>query len=108
MLKYIVEVSDLIKREVKSISKNVDLALRVRNHNKRLADLIHSKNNSSLNDISSIHVELVKEIEKEKKERVDPIPQGMLDMWEWQHEQILEDITEVKMKMETYSNIKNT
>ena len=38
---------------------------------------------------------------------MEPIPQGMLDMWEWQHEQIIEEITESKIKMEEYSKLKN-
>lgn len=106
-MKYIADVSNLIKKEVKTIGKNIDLALKVRNRNKRLADLIYSMNNAKMNDINSIHVELVKEIENEKKERMEPIPQGMLDMWEWQHEQIIEEITESKIKMEEYSKLKN-
>lgn len=36
---------------------------------------------------------------------MEPIPQGMLDVWSWQHEKIIEELTEAKVMLQNYQKV---
>lgn len=61
--------------------------------------------NSEMTHLDNMHSWIVKFIEKEKKERMEPIPQGMLDVWSWQHEKIIEELTEAKVMLQNYQKV---
>ena len=73
--------------------------------NKELADLLYNMANTEATHLDNIHAWLVKYIDKERKERANAIPQGMLDVWEWEHQQMIDEMMESKMVLQNYSKM---
>ena len=73
--------------------------------NNDLLDLLWNMANTDASHLDSIHAWLVKYVEKEKKERIEPIPQGMLDVWDWEHQQMIEDMNKYKLVLQSYTKM---
>lgn len=81
------------------------MAIKYKHTNKDLAEMFIGMAKAEKGHIDSIHVWLVKFIEKERKERLQPVPQGMMDVWEWEHQQMVEDAEELELLMNNYQKM---
>lgn len=81
------------------------MAVELKAENKELADMFYNMANIESTHLDNIYSWLVKFIDKEKKGRVDPIPQGMLDVWEWEHKQMIEEMMEAKVVLQSYQKM---
>lgn len=99
------ELAEFIKDEAKGIKKYAKMAIKLKAQNKDLAELFYRMANTESTHLDSIHEWAVKYIEKERKERPDKIPQGMLDVWEWEHSQLVECLAESKLMLQKYEKM---
>lgn len=104
-MRIIANLSDFIKDEAKSVKMYAKMATKYKAENKEIADMFFNMANTEMTHLDNMHSWIVKFIEKEKKERMEPIPQGMLDVWSWQHEKIIEELTEAKIMLQNYQKV---
>lgn len=104
-MRIIADLVRFMKDEAKSVKLYGDMAIKLKGEHKELADLMWNMANTEATHLDGLHAWLVKYIEKEKKERVEPIPQGMLDVWDWEHEQMIEDMREYKLNLQNYTKM---
>lgn len=104
-MRIIADLVRFVKSEAKSVKSYGNMAIKLKGENKELADLLWNMANTKATHLDSIHSWLVKYVEKEKKERVEPPPQGMIDVWNWEHEQMIEDMHEYKLVLQSYTKI---
>lgn len=104
-MKLIAKLSKFIRDEAKAVKCYGKMAIELKGENKELADMFYNMANTESTHLDNIHSWLVKFIEREKKERVEPIPQGMLDVWEWEHKQMIDDVMEAKLVLQNYQKM---
>lgn len=104
-MKIIAELVKHAKSEAKDTRKYIELAIKYKPVDEELADMFFDMAKAERSHLDGIHVWLVKFIEKEKKERMQPVPQGMLDVWDWEHQQMVEDLQEVDVMMNSYQKM---
>lgn len=104
-MKIIAELVSFVKDEAKAVKNYGKMAIRLKSENKELADLFYNMANTEAGHLDSIHNWLVKYIDKEKKERTEPIPQGMLDVWQYEHKEMVDCMTEAKVVLQNYQKM---
>lgn len=104
-MKVIAELVSFVKDEAKSVKKYGKMAIRLKAENKELADMFYNMANTESGHLDSIHNWLVKYIDKEKKERKENIPQGMLDVWQYEHKEMVDCLIEAKIVLQNYQKM---
>ena len=104
-MKIIAELVKFIKDEAGSVKEYGNMAIRLKHENKELADMFYNMASTESSHLDNIHMWIVKLIEKEKNERMEPIPQGMLDVWEWEHKQMIDELIEAKIVLQSYQKM---
>lgn len=107
-MRIIAQLAEFVRDEAKGARQYAKMAVKLRTEHKEwkeLSDLIYNMANTEVSHLDSVHTWLVKFIEKERKERTEPIPQGMLDVWSWQHEKMLEEMAETKAMLQSYAKM---
>lgn len=100
-MKIIEKLSKQIHEEIKDAKKYIECALMEKERNKDLADLYYLLAGEELGHMEKLHAAVVKEISKFKATGKE-VPAVMQEIWNWQHGEIIEESTEVRMMIEMY------
>lgn len=103
-MRIIKELSEYIKDEAHGARKYAKKAIKYKAENKELADMFYAMANTELEHLDKLHAWVVKFIEKQKSDGVK-IPQGMLDVWEWEHMQMISEISDLRIMLQGYSKL---
>lgn len=104
-MRIIAELAKYLRDEAKSARKYTEMAIKYKHTNKDLAEMFIGMAKTEKGHIDNIHVWLVKFIDKERKERLQPVPQGMMDVWEWEHQQMVEEAEELELLINNYQKM---
>ena len=69
--------------------------------NPMLAEEYYDRSVRDLDNMGNLHDDVVKIIDDYKKEKGEP-PEVMLQLWKFEHEQLVEDTTEIKQLQDYY------
>lgn len=104
-LKVIAELSEFIIDELKLIKKYAKFATKYKNTHKELADMFYGMANSKMTHLKNMHSWEVKFIDKQTKEQIKEIPQGMLDVWDWKHDRMIDEFNESEIMLQMYQKL---
>ena len=102
-MKEIKELSKRIKEELEDAEWYAKAAIEHKIENPELAETYHHIAREEVAHSNLLHDRVVALIRKAADKNV---PAGMREMWNWQHEEIIEEQVEVKHLIEMYSNIR--
>lgn len=95
------EVVKDIKCELKHAYKYAEEANKHKTEYPTLADAYYKIANDGLTHMDLLHKEIVMLIDKVRKAGTT-IPSGMMEIWDYEHEQMIEDAAEVKAMLMLY------
>lgn len=104
MSKLIRDVSMDIKCKIKNADRDIRKAIERKNDYLDLANLYYNFSIDNLEEALDLHKQVVRFIEDYKKQNND-VPSIMLSMWEFEHRDIMEDVTEIKTLQEFYKEL---
>lgn len=93
-------LSKQIKEELHDAEKYAKDALTHKTDDPALAATYYRLANAELDHASMLHDEVVREVEKTKGEKA--IPPVMFELWNWQHNELIEEEKEVRLLIEMY------
>lgn len=100
-MKKIKEIVQKIRKELKSTEHYIQDALRIKNDSKFIAELYYQIANDNVSRILKLHDMVVKEIEDYKSTGKEP-PKEMLAIWDWQHQEMIDEMAEIKAMIELF------
>ena len=100
-MKEIKEVVRQIRKELKAAEWYAGEAVRDKSMYPRLSQHYHSMAQDNLKRVDDLHTAVAEMIEEVKKSGKQ-IPQGMLDVWEFEHEMLIEQAEEIKAAISMY------
>lgn len=104
-MKVVAELSRYIKDELSGVKEYAKMAMEYKTEYPELAEMFYNMANNENTHVKNIHTWLVKFVDKTKKEGMRPIPQGMLDVWAWEHRRMIEELNEAEMVLQNYKKI---
>lgn len=100
-MKLIKYLSDRIEGEIKDACSYIDEAMRCKDEYPETAELLYQLSLGEMEDMDSLHSEVVRLIDEYRKEHGNP-PEKMLIRYEVLHERHIADATMVKIKQTMY------
>ena len=100
-MKIIQQLSDMISEEIDDAEKYIRCALKHKDTDRGLADVFNALSLDEMRHSQVLHTEVVKQIEKIRKERGDP-PKEMLAVYDYLHEKQIDHAAEVKAMQTMY------
>lgn len=104
-MKIIAELSHYIRDELEGVKEYANMAVKYKAEYPELAEMFYNMANNENTHIKGVHVWLVKFIDKTKKESMRPIPQGMLDVWAWEHHKMISELNEAEIVLQNYKKL---
>lgn len=104
MSRIIRDVSKDIKCKVKEADRDIRKAIERKQEYLNLANCYYDFSMEKLEEINDLHKEVVSLIDSYRKEKGEP-PSTMLEMWDWEHKSIMEDIEEIKLLQSFYKTL---
>lgn len=104
MSRIIRDISTDIKCKIKEADRDIRKAIEKVSSYPSLAVKLYSFSVERLEEVDELHEEVVKEIEMYRKNNGEP-PQQMLSLWDWEHESIMKDVTEIKLLQEYFNTL---
>lgn len=95
-------LSKQIKEELHDAEKYARDALAHKADDPALAATYYRLANAEIEHASMLHDDVVREIEKAKGEKV--VPPVMFDIWNWKHDELIEEEKEVRLLLEMYKS----
>lgn len=102
-MRIIKQLSEMIDEELNDARKYAKCANMKKMENKALADVFYRLANEEMGHAMALHAEVVKIIDKYRKESGDP-PALMQEFYNYVHEQMIEKSTEVKSILAMYQS----
>ena len=103
-MKIIQKLSEYIKEEIDGAENYAKKALKYREEYPTLAKTLHDISIEEMKHIDLLHGEVVKLIEKYRREHGEP-PASMLAVYDYLHEKQIEKSNEVKMYQNQYKSM---
>lgn len=100
-MKIIKCLSEKIKEELKDAEAYIDLAMDWKKDQPETADLFAELSKEEMGHVDKLHTEVTKLIEEYRKTNGEP-PAGMMAIYEYMHEQQIENAMMVKVKQKMY------
>lgn len=100
-------IKDVIKDmkcDLKYAQKNIQKAIRYKMDNPMLAEEYYKRSVGNIDDMMGLHDDVVKIITDYRKTKGDP-PRIMTEMWDFSHEDLMEDVVEIKQYQEHYKSL---
>lgn len=94
-------LSKMIKEEISDAEKYAKCALNHKGDDKALADVFYELANEELGHMEMLHNQVVRIIDKYRKEKGEP-PEVMRELYNYIHEEQIEDVQEVKILLNMY------
>ena len=98
-MKIIKKLAEMIEEELEDAEKYAKCSLKHRDDDPELSHVFHELATEEMRHADMLHGEVVKLIEKHKREHGDP-PAAMLAVWEYVHERNIEKAHAVKILLE--------
>ena len=98
LIKYL---SDRIEGEIDDACSYIDEALRYKNEDPEMAEMFYNLSIGEMEDMETLHAEVVRQIEKYRKEHGEP-PEKMMWRYEFLHERHIADATRVRIKQQMF------
>ena len=94
-------LSEMIGEEIRDADKYISCALKHKDENPQLAETFFRLSLEEMQHMSLLHDQVVRIIEDYKRQKGDP-PPGMMAIYDYLHEQHIENAGEVKAKQLLY------
>lgn len=104
-MKIIAELVEFLEDELDAIEEYSEMAVKVKPEYKDIADTLINMAVTKKNHLDMIHTHLVKLVERQRKESLEPVPQGMLDVWSWKHKKLMERFAKATIMIENYQKL---
>ena len=100
-MKIIEKLSNHIEEEIKDAACYAKMAIEYKTEYPALAETLYSLSVEEMGHMTSLHEEVVRIIDKYKKERGEP-PAAMLAVYNYLHEKHIENAKDAKMYQQMY------
>lgn len=90
-----------IKEELHDAEGYAECALKHKDDAPELAALYHRLSSDEMEHMTRLHEQVVQEISDYRKTHGEP-PAAMLAVWEYEHDQIMEEAAEARVKISMY------
>lgn len=100
-MRIIEKLSKQIRAEIKDAEKYIECAAKHKMEDKELAELYYTLATEEIAHSERLHKAVLREIDRYKATGKE-VPTTMQAVWNYQHEEIVEHATEVKMMIELY------
>lgn len=100
-MRIIEKLSEQIEEELEGAREYIECAAKYKMNNKELAELYYSLAVEEIGHSEKLHKGVVREIDKYKATGKE-VPPAMLAIWDYQHNKLVEESTEIKMLIEVY------
>ena len=100
-MKLIAYLSDRIEAEISDACGYIDAATQYKTEDPETAQHLYERSLGEMEDVDALHDDVVRLIEKYRKEHGDP-PEKMMWRYEWLHERHIADATKVKVKQNMF------
>lgn len=91
-----------ITEELEGAEDYISLALCYQQKDRTLADTYLTMGKEELGHVDRLHDQIVRLINKAKEDDNQEIPVGMTEIYEWQHNKMLEQKAKIKVMIESY------
>lgn len=98
-MKKIAEIVKSIKGELKGAEEYATLSAKYKVEDRDLASTYSGLATTELSHVDSLHSQVVRII-KEHKASGKEVPPAMQKVWDWEHEQIMQEYAEVKAMLD--------
>lgn len=100
-MKIIKQLSEYMKEELQDAKKYAKDAIHYKTENPSLAKTFYEISNQEINHADMLHTEVVKIIDKQRQ--IETPPAIMMELWEDEHKDYIEDVVHVKYMLSLYS-----
>lgn len=104
-MKIIADLCSFIEDELEGVETYAKMATQYKAENKELADMFLGMATAEMTHLKNMHLWVVKLIDKEKKEGKRDVPQGMLDVWAWEHKKMIERFNAAEVALQNYQKL---
>lgn len=94
-------LSKMIKEEICDAEKYANYALKYKDEDKTLADTFYTLANGELQHMDMLHTQVTRLINEYKSKKID-VPEGMQAIYDYVHEEQIENVKEVKVLLGMY------
>lgn len=101
-MRIIKKIAKQMKEEIASAKEYAKLAAHYKIEQPTLAKVYYDSANDELTHADKLHAEVVKLIEKQRA--IEPPPSVMLELWEYEHKEYVEEYGIAKNMIALYSN----
>lgn len=102
-MRILVELIEKAEDTMEEVEWYAEKAHSLRATHKELADTYIELAETHIEIYKKLHKEMVELIEEERQKGIQP-PAGMIEMWNFQHERLVKDFSELKYLVEEYHN----
>ena len=100
-MKKIAQIVKYIREEVHDAEKYAKMANQIKDEDRQLGDVFISIAKSELEHMEKLHSAVIRIIQAYRSEKGAP-PEQMMMVWNWEHEQIVEQVAGVKLLIDMY------
>ena len=100
-MKAIKKLVKLMYEELEDSQKYAELALKYKDDDSALADTFHRLSGQEMEHLDMLHSQAVRLI---KAQDPDSVPKGMREIWDWEHERLVDWKAKVKHLQDFYRN----
>ena len=100
-MKIIVNLIDKMDDTLEEVEWYATQAYLLRTEHKSVADTYIKVADIHIGIYNALHDRVIELIEEEHRKGSTP-PQGMIDLWKYEHEQLIKDFAEVKVMVDEY------
>lgn len=104
-MKIICEICEFIEDELEGVERYASAAAHYKAEYKDLADLLFGMANTEATHLKNLHAWLAKNVERIKRESGEKVPQGMLDVWDWEHKKLIKRFNEAEVVLQNYQKL---
>lgn len=99
-MRIIKKIAEQIEDEVHGAEEYIKCAIKYKNEYPALAETYYGLSVTEKNHADALHTEVLKIIDSLKMK--SEVPQYMVEMWEEEHDEIIEKMSKVKVMIEMY------
>lgn len=101
-MRIIKKMTEQMKEEIASAKEYAKLAIHYKTEQPTLAKVYYDSANDELTHADKLHAEVVKLIEKQRA--IETPPPVMLELWDYEHKEYIEEYAIAKNMIALYSN----
>lgn len=93
-----------MKQDLKKSMCDIQKALKYKSENPSLSEEYYKRSIAYVNNMNNLHDDIIDIIEDYRKTKGEP-PTVMLTIWNYEHENLIEELTEIKNMQEYYKSL---